>query len=336
MFKRIVYVPYYIVKTDWLKFSRYMNYARKNGGKSRIIQLLDVAGSVLRYNIAPLDYYYFGFYNIHRSERKKYAGTGFMYEYQKLMNPFPDREILADKILNHYKDLIHRKYQTISEFKKNPDYLQQMLISPVGKIVLKNARGQVGAEVEIYPFKGKKPDEILLHMKKRRFDLIEEYVVQHPKLMELSPSGLNTVRIITQHHSGRVEIFAARLRISVNSSVDNMAAGNLAAPLDVKSGIVTGPAVYSDITKPTCEIHPVTGIRIKGFTIPYWSVITELVKQAAKRADRNRSIGWDIAITSDGPELIEGNHNWCKLLWQLPVKQGLKSELEKYLLWKES
>ena len=50
--------------------------------------------------------------------------------------------------------------------------------------------------------------------------------------MELSPSGLNTIRIITQiNEQGGVDIIAARLRITVNSSVDNLAAGNIAAPI---------------------------------------------------------------------------------------------------------
>ena len=42
-------------------------------------------------------------------------------------------------------------------------------------------------------------------------------------------------------------------------------------------------------------------------------------------------LGWDVSITNDGPELLERNHDWCKLLWQLPVKKGLKQELIPYL-----
>ena len=52
--------------------------------------------------------------------------------------------------------------------------------------------------------------------------------------------------------------------------------------------------------------------------------------KAASEMPENSSVGWDIAITENGPELIEGNHNWCKLLWQLPVKKGLKHVLDKY------
>jgi hypothetical protein len=168
-------------------------------------------------------------------------------------------------------------------------------------------------------------------MMRKKYDLAEEFVVQHPALMELSHSGLNTVRVFTQLYEGSVDFLGARLRISVNSPVDNMAAGNLAAPIDIETGIVNGPGVYSDIIKEDKTIHPLTGKAIAGFVIPNWNEVIELAKKAALLTPENRSVGWDIAITENGPELIEGNHNWCKLLWQLPVKKGLKKELEKYL-----
>jgi len=168
-------------------------------------------------------------------------------------------------------------------------------------------------------------------MRSGKFDLVEEYIVQHPDMMRLSPSGINTVRLITQETNGRIEVLAARLRISINSNVDNMAAGNAASPVDPITGKVTGPAVFSDITKPDITVHPVTGVEIPGFQLPFWNEILEMVKKAAMSIPENRSIGWDVAITPKGPLLVEGNHNWCKLLWQLPVRQGLKKELEKYL-----
>src|SRR5690625_1689376 len=123
-------------------------------------------------------------------------------------------------------------------------------------------------------------------------------------------------------------MLGCRLTISVNSPVDNMAAGNLAAPIDEGTGQLSGPAVYSDITKPEQEYHPVTRVKIPGFQIPFWEETINMVKKAAKMHPQNKSIGWDIVITEKGPGLIEGNHDWCKLLWQLPVKKGLKSALQ--------
>ena len=54
-------------------------------------------------------------------------------------------------------------------------------------------------------------------------------------------------------------------------------------------------------------------------------------KNAAKKHKQNRSIGWDIVVSPNGVGLIEGNHDWCKLVWQLPIKQGLKPILENHL-----
>src|SRR5699024_8778825 len=144
-------------------------------------------------------------------------------------------------------------------------------------------------------------------------------------------SAVNTVRIITQlNKKDEVNILGCRLRISVNLSVDNMAAGNLAAFIDQESGTVSGLAVYSDVTKPDIEYHPVTNVRIPGFKIPFWQETLALAKEAALLHLQNRSIGWDIVITEKGPGLIEGNHDWCKLLWQLPAKKGMKDILNKY------
>jgi len=207
----------------------------------------------------------------------------------------------------------------------------KLLSNLSGRLVLKYSRGQVGAEVEVVDCADYTPEKLIKIMTEKRFDLVEEYVVQHPTLMKISPSGLNTIRIFTQLDKNRIDFLGARLRLSVNSPVDNMAAGNLAATIDLETGIVTGPGVYSDITKTDTDIHPVTKQPILNFQIPFWIELLEMVKQAAMLCSENKSVGWDIAIGYDGPELIEGNHNWCKLLWQLPVKQGLKKELEKYL-----
>lgn len=109
-----------------------------------------------------------------------------------------------------------------------------------------------------------------------------------------------------------------------------MAVGNIATPIDEISGIVYGGGVYSDITKNEEHKHPITGIGIVGFQVPFWKESLRMVKEAALLHKENRSISWDVAITNKGPELLEGNHNWCKLLWQLPVKKGLKNKLKAY------
>jgi hypothetical protein len=331
--KRVFYFFYYLKELDKAKFFKFLKAAKTNSNKSFIGIYFDIIYSSFKYNISILDYFYFRFFNLNKQERGKWAGTGYMYEYQLLMNPIGARDVLENKIkfLNHFTSFVHRDFADINQVSEDGNLLSKMLSNPSGRLVLKGSRGQVGQEVEVIKSIDYTPERLIQVMKSKGYDLVEEYVVQHPALMELSPSGLNTVRIFTQLSSDRVDILGARLRVSVNSPVDNMAAGNLAAPVDIETGIVNGPGVYSDITKIDSSIQPITGQSIIDFQIPFWQKVVEMVKEAANLCPENKSIGWDIAITATGPELIEGNHNWCKLLWQLPVKHGLKSELEKYL-----
>lgn len=330
----MIYILYYLIKTDKSKFIKFINFVEQKTNFRISVIILDIFKSSLVFNISLLDYFYLKFYEKNKEERLKWAGTGFMYEYQLKMNPRKTRHLLENKIhfLYSFKPLIKRRFADIKTLKLDEVVANDLIANQSGKLVLKGSKGQTGTEVEIILCKDLTSKELIKTMKKGKYDLVEEYVIQHPDLMKLSPSGLNTVRIFTQlNDNGEVDFLGARLRISVNSYVDNMAAGNLAAPINLETGVVEGPGVYSDITKKDEEYHPVTRIKIIGFQVPFWKETMDLAKRAALHLPENRSVGWDIGITKEGPELIEGNHNWCKLLWQLPVKRGLKAELEKYL-----
>ena len=331
--KRLLYLIYYIWKSDYRQLGMFIRYASTVTGKPYSRLVFDVVHSVFKFNVSFKDYFCFRFFELNTFNRKLWAGTGYMYEYQVLMNPRESRGVLEDKaeFLKYFKRFVHRGYLTIEDIRNREELTDKLISNPSGKLVLKWSKGQIGAEVKIVNCHELTNSFLKKYMEINHYDLAEEFVVQHSDLMSLSPSGLNTIRIVTQYHSGKVDILAARLRISVNSEVDNMAAGNIAAPIDLASGMVCGPGVYSDITLEDTYYHPVTCKKLMGFVIPHWSRAVELTKEVAQLVPQNKSIGWDIAITEEGPELIEGNHNWCKLLWQMPVKKGLKAELEKYL-----
>lgn len=331
--RRLIYLLYYLKELNYKRIRSFNSYASRTSGKSGMRIWLDAVKCVFAYNVSLEDYYYFRFFELTRAERNLWAGTGYMYEYQLKMNPKEFRQVLEDKILflSSFKPFFTRGHFALSELEEKHDLAEKMLVNGSGRMVLKNSYGQVGAQVEVVSTQDYSPQTLIEYMKKKDYDLVEEYVIQHPLLMDLSPTGLNTLRIFTQVHEGVVHFLGARLRVSVNSPVDNMGAGNLAAPVDIQSGQVIGPGVYSDITKLDEEIHPITKKPIKGFTVPFWDKVLQLAETAALHKPENKSVGWDIAISEKGPELIEGNHNWCKLLWQLPVKQGLKAELKTYL-----
>ena len=56
--------------------------------------------------------------------------------------------------------------------------------------------------------------------------------------------------------------------------------------------------------------HPVTQTEFLNFQIPYWDNLKRMAIKAQKEFDHMKSIGWDIAITPEGPVIIEANQNW--------------------------
>ncbi|HOW32053.1 MAG TPA: hypothetical protein PLP88_10815, partial [Bacteroidales bacterium] len=80
----------------------------------------DMVFSSFKYNIALLDYFYFRFYKLNGNERAKWAGTGYLYEYQLRMNPKGSREVLENKIrfLNHFRQFVKRQYANIQQLEQ--------------------------------------------------------------------------------------------------------------------------------------------------------------------------------------------------------------------------
>jgi hypothetical protein len=328
--RRLMYLGYYVRRMKWPVLRRFMRHVKAQHGIGHARQALSLVADSLRYNISPLEWYQFGFYLRDAAAKASWAGTGTMYEFQLRANPQEARGLLNDK---------RKFYRAYSQFFRHPLWgideiaadasLAARILAQHERLVFKDATGNCGTSVSIHRSADLDAATLVPWMQDHGFDMVEAFLTQHADLNGLSPSGVNTVRIFTLIDGrGDYRVLGCRLRISVNSPVDNMAAGNLAAPIDEATGTVNGPGVYSDITKPPESVHPVTGTPIVGFRIPFWPETLAMIRAASLLHPENRSIGWDVVITPDGPGLIEGNHDWCKLVWQLPVGKGLRHLLE--------
>lgn len=327
--KRFLYLAYYIRHMNWELLRRFMRATREQYQLGYVRQVLKFSLDSIRFNISPLEWYQFGFVSLTPDEKSTWAGTGTMYEFQRQANPTDRREILNDKRAFHraYREFCGQGLWSLAELQEDA-MLAERVLAAHEKLVFKDATGNCGTSVKIVPVADLSSSSLTRWMQEHGYDMVESYIQQHPELHALSPSGVNTVRIFTLiDEQGKYRVLGCRLRISVDSPVDNLAAGNLAAPIDEKTGIVNGPGVYSDITRKPETVHPVTGISIEGFQVPFWQETLDMVEKASRLHPQNRSIGWDVAITAEGPMLIEGNHDWCKLVWQLPVGRGLKAML---------
>lgn len=333
-FNRTKYLGYYFKQLDRPTFQRFFKHVQVEKKMSKISLWSDIISAVYKYNIGLMDYFTFRFYDKSEDERNKWVGIGYKYEYDLLMSPKKSRDILEDKIKFYqaYEPFIKHANCTIDDIKSGNDKARNVFNNGSGKIVVKDALGQCGWDVEVVLAKDCTLVSLAEYMTSKSFNLAESFIEQHPDINALSSSGLNTVRMITHIDSqGKAVFLGARMRISVNSHVDNLAAGNIAASIDLKTGKICRPGVFSDITKPEVTKHPVTGVELVGYQIPFWKEIIEVSEKIALHRPENRGVGWDIAVTKDGPDFIEGNHNWCKILWQIPDNEGKKYILEQNL-----
>lgn len=328
---RTLYLGYYVKKMNWELLNKFLTHTSKITGRSKLNLWADAIKSVYTYNISILEYFQFRFFEKNSEERSEWAGSGFMYEFQQKMNPIAKRNILEDKVrfFEFYQEQTGRSFATLEELKTNKKNIDGFK-NKAKKVVIKEVSGGCGRGLEILDLSHLSQQQLIKRMEETGNFLAEDFVEQHASLNQLSASGLNTIRVITQiDQNGEALIIDSRLRISVNSIVDNLAAGNIVVGIDSISGKVNTKGVYSDMTKEPVLDHPHSGINLIGFQVPYWKEVLDLTKKAAESmAQYNKSVGWDIGITNEAPVLIEGNHDWCKLVWQLPIQKGLKSKLE--------
>ncbi|MDO4954553.1 MAG: sugar-transfer associated ATP-grasp domain-containing protein [Akkermansia sp.] len=157
--------------------------------------------------------------------------------------------------------------------------------------------------------------------------LMEEVVVNHPLLKSLHPQSLNTCRIVTACAAdGEIVLLRSMLRMGVGgSTVDNLYHGGLGVIIK-PDGTLNELASYHDYTRPGTPAHPDSGVVFKEVKLPYYQEAVALAKKAHSLCGGLRSAGWDVAITPNGPVLIECNVNYSIIARY----GGLRHEMVKY------
>lgn len=169
-------------------------------------------------------------------------------------------------------------------------------------LVCKPVRGNGGRGVTLV----RSPEEV----PKDGSVLLERRLVPHPYAERIFPGALNTIRIITMLDADGPFIAGAahRFGIAAAAPVDNFKRGGVSALVDPDSGRLSAgrsnPGHHPDHVHP---IHPETGAAIEGVRVPYWGEAKRLALELAGLVPGLWHVGWDIAITPDGPRVVEGN-----------------------------
>lgn len=340
--KNILYLGFFILKTDYKDLIKSINCTSKKGYNKLFLCIRMVINS-LWYGSSFVDYYNFQFYRKNKEQKKEYATMGIMYKFHNKMN----HKDFIDEVDNK-----KTFFKTFNKFcnpaflytQEDMDIITTVILERINqKIVIKNPESSGGKGVRIFQVQKKENsimigDEELItflknHFKENEYFYFEDFIVQHESIANISPSAVNTIRMITLlNDENRVDIIGSVFRISVDCPIDNYSAGNLAAEIDSETGVVISGGIRK---RSSCdsyhEIHPSTKQQILGLKVPFWNEIKQLVTEAAHIVPQVRTVGWDIAITPSGPIIIEGNSKWNKDTWQIPAGKGKLHVIKKYL-----
>jgi len=209
------------------------------------------------------------------------------------------------------------------------------------KIIYKPRASSGGKGVKTFELTGDNFESVYEKIVALGDGIVEGYLVQHPEMQNFSISAVNTVRFVTVNPpqgnlfgkvtGENVDFLYVALRMGQGSScVDNLHGGGMIAGVDVETGEVVTCGV--DYTLKVYDVHPDTLAPILGFKIPFFNEAKQMIREASKGLPGY--FGWDIAITSTGPVIIEINTNpdsVCLQLPYVPERKGMRYIVEKYL-----
>jgi Sugar-transfer associated ATP-grasp len=143
--------------------------------------------------------------------------------------------------------------------------------------------------------------------------LVQPYIDNHPDIARITNQALAALRIVTGLNEHAEAEFVTSVIVLPIGAHEPPVAG-----VGCSITAVTGRIRYAELPDGMpVRNHPDTGALIIGIDLPFWRESVDLVRRAHAIAfPRFAFLGWDVALTKDGPLLLEANSGWGALLHQ--------------------
>lgn len=153
-----------------------------------------------------------------------------------------------------------------------------------------------------------------------RVYLVQAYIIQHPAMKALCSSSVNTLRVtVAQTHSGPQVLGVMCLMGARNAEYSNWHYGGVC--VNVNPDGTLGKYGFSFSDRRIIR-HPDSGILFENYKIPFYEEIIDLSIKGLNMFYGLKTIGWDFAITEDGPVFVEGNDGWGLAAHQMVENRG--------------
>jgi len=141
--------------------------------------------------------------------------------------------------------------------------------------------------------------------------LIQEALSAHPDLVPLCGPKVSGVRMHTFLRPSGPVITHAVWKINAGTkdsdNFEHGRSGNLLADIDVDTGAVRRVVSSVGSEQSVNPEHPRTGAKLVGIRLPDWHLTCKQVLAAATAFPGYIFPGWDVALTAEGPKILEVN-----------------------------
>lgn len=298
--------------------------------KERLQSLLpDIKKSYKIYGIRPHEYFMFRFEDKTAKERKPYLSdkTKDQLLMQYYGNKWRERLDLTKDKYGLYQRLKPFYQRDIILISGQSDFeLFSNFCNKHNSFIVKPLKGGGGKGISVVHLQNQDQiKQVFNELIDNGSYVIEELIQQDERLSEFCSSSVNSMRVPSFRHGDSIKIGWPFLRFGRNGSViDNATSGGVFALADLNSGELISDAY--DKSGHVYEYHPDTDKKFKGYKIPEWNQMLEVVKQAHLALSENDVyVGFDVALSKRGWVIIEGN--WGDIMCQqIALKRGFYVE----------
>ena len=287
-------------------------------GKSKAAIFFDMTKCLLRYGAGYYDYQIFAFYDRTPEQRATYVTRGVSKKLNQFMNDEAYMHLFdnKDEFNKLFAKYIRRGWLVIPESSKEEI---RAFIEGKEEVFIKIVDGECSHGCErIRVADWPDFDALYQHILDGGFGLLEDVVDQHPDVEALHPGSVNCLRVITMlGDDGEPHCMYVVQKMGLGDSFVDC--NCLFTRVDPETGKILYPAHSGDTPKGIVyEEQPDTHVRLVGYQLPFVPEAVAMCLEAARVVPQIRYVGWDVAISRDGPEFIEGNTYCAHDFWQLP------------------
>ena len=305
------------------------------------------------YGVNSEEEHTYRFKNKTHAEKSEYLTWDNRFQYYTVLNNRKDIHILDNKYEAYLKLKKYYKREAIlvsdkSDLKLFQDFVMKhgrVIVKPVNLYLTIGLRWLIADEITDY---SALLDELIESAQEfAKIDsgsiskpavIVEELLEDCSTVPPFNNEILSPIRCITVLTKNGVEFLYPAFRtlgkmVKNDQGIDYEKTEVFICAIDKKSGIITSGG-YNYFGNVVAK-HPCSGLAFEGTQLPEWDKLLEMLTEAALELPSLRYIGWDVAYSTKGWCIIEGNTNG-EFFTQMVYGHGFKSEFEKLIDWKIS